>query len=121
MIKVTLDTNVLVSGTFWTGESFKILEAVNNKEVINVTSNEIIEEFKEICFREEILDKTNKTIFSISRSIEKIASISVIVFPSEHFNVIEDDDDNKVIDAAVEGRVDYIVTYDKSPFDTKRV
>ncbi len=28
-MKVTLDTNILVSGTFWSGDSFKILELID--------------------------------------------------------------------------------------------
>ena len=33
MIRVTLDTNVLISGTFWTGDSFKILDLIDKKEL----------------------------------------------------------------------------------------
>ena len=30
-MKVTLDTNVLVSGTFWTGDSYRILDIIDKK------------------------------------------------------------------------------------------
>ncbi len=46
-MRVTLDTNVLVSGTFWSGASFKILDDIDKKRFENVTSKEIITEYNE--------------------------------------------------------------------------
>jgi len=31
-MKVTLDTNVLVSATFWTGNSFKIIKLIDDQK-----------------------------------------------------------------------------------------
>ncbi len=45
-MRITLDTNVLVSATFWYGDSFEILKNVENKELELVISKEIIEEFQ---------------------------------------------------------------------------
>ena len=44
MIKVVLDTNILVSGTFWTGNSFKIMELIDKKEIVSILSEDIINE-----------------------------------------------------------------------------
>lgn len=41
-MKVTLDTNVLVSGTFWTGNSFRVMDAIDKKKFENTISREII-------------------------------------------------------------------------------
>ncbi len=46
-MKVTLDTNVLVSGTFWTGDSFRILNLIDKNKLRNITSKEIIKELLE--------------------------------------------------------------------------
>ncbi len=44
-----------------------------------------------------------------------------MVSPKEKFDVIKKDkDDNKIIDAAVEGKVDYIVSSDKHLLDLKQ-
>jgi predicted nucleic acid-binding protein len=32
-MKITVDTNVLISSTFWSGDSDRILEKVENKEI----------------------------------------------------------------------------------------
>ena len=113
MIKVTLDTNVLISGTFWTGDSFRILELINKKLIDNITSQEILEEYRKVCLSEEIMDKTSKTYLHILKSIEKITVNSVIILPTKKINAVKDDSsDNKIIEAAVEGKVDYIVSKD---------
>ena len=44
MIRVVLDTNIFISGIFWSGDSEKILYAWGDEEFELVTSNEIIEE-----------------------------------------------------------------------------
>lgn len=35
-MKVTLDTNVLVSGSFWSGDSFKILTLIDEGRILCV-------------------------------------------------------------------------------------
>ena len=113
MIKITLDINVLVSGTYWTGESYKILNLVDNGEICNILSHEIIADFVESCNSEELMDKIEKNKLTASRTVEKITSMSVFVHPKEKLTVVKDDpDDDKIIEAAVEGAADYIVTYD---------
>lgn len=52
-MKVVLDTNVLVSATFWKGNSEKIIDKVENKEVELVISKELIDEYKEVINRDE--------------------------------------------------------------------
>ena len=56
-MKVTLDTNVMVSGTFWTGDSFAILNLIDQNKLKNVTSKEIIKEYYEVINSDEIIGK----------------------------------------------------------------
>ena len=44
-MKVVLDTNVLISGMFWHGDSNKILKLSQKNKFKLITSKEIIEEF----------------------------------------------------------------------------
>ncbi|MDO8623656.1 MAG: putative toxin-antitoxin system toxin component, PIN family [archaeon] len=119
-MKITIDTNVLISGSFWTGTSNKILEQVENKEVELVLSKEIIEEFLEVLNYEEIKRKIMNNQLEIKRTIEKIISISTIIEPLEKFDVVKNDpDDNKVLECAVEGKVDYIISQDKHLLNLK--
>ena len=53
-------------------------------------------------------------LFNWRSQVDKIIEISKIVDPKERFNVIEEDpEDNVIIDCAVEGKIDYIITKDK--------
>ena len=56
-MKVTLDTNVIISGTFWTGDSYRVLEAINNFGIELVISREILDEYLDVIDREEIIEK----------------------------------------------------------------
>ena len=113
-MKITTDTNVLISSTFWEGVSDKIMQKVENKEVELILSRELINEFMEVLDYDEIKDKIKDKNLKVRRSVEKIISISTIVEPSQKFEIVKDDlDDNMVINCAVEGNVDYVVTQDE--------
>jgi len=48
------------------------------------------------------------------RTVEKIVFMSTIVEPDKKFKVIKDDpDDDKFLDCAVEGGVDFIISQNK--------
>ena len=113
-MRITVDTNVLISASFWEGASYKIIWKVENKEIELVISKEIIEEFVNVLEYEEIQRKIKNKNLKMKRTVEKIVFLSTIVEPKQSFNVVEDDpDDNKIIECAVEGNVDYIVSQDK--------
>ena len=42
-MRVVCDTNVLVSGTFWTGNSFRVLKQIDSGLIELILSDEIIE------------------------------------------------------------------------------
>ena len=112
-MKVTLDTNVLISTTFWYGDSNKIIERVERKEIEMVLSGEIIEEFAKVLEYKDIKEKVKGINIEMNRVIEKIFSLSTIVYPNEKLDVVKDDpDDNKVLECAKAGNVDFIVTSD---------
>jgi len=113
-MKITADTNVLISATFWKGASDKIITKVENKEIKLVMSKEIIEEFTKVLNYKEIQDKIKDKNLEMKYTIQKIISISEIVEPSKKFKVVEyDPDDDKFIETAVEGNCDYIISQDK--------
>jgi predicted nucleic acid-binding protein len=47
-MKVILDTNVFVSGVFFSGPPFQILEAWGNDKIQLVVSPEILEEYRRV-------------------------------------------------------------------------
>ena len=112
-MRITVDTNVLISSTFWCGDSDKIIEKVEHKKLELVLSKEIIEEFAKVLGYEEIQQKIKDKNLEMRRTVEKIVSISKIIDTKQEFDVItEDSDDNKILECAVEGNADYIVSQD---------
>src|SRR3989344_2769035 len=112
-MKVTLDTNVIISGTFWTGDSYRVLEAINNFGIELVISREILDEYLDVIDREEIIDKVIDKKLIFSEIIDKVLKNSTIVEPVEKLDIIkEDPDDNIVLECALAGNVDYIVSQD---------
>lgn len=112
-MRITTDTNVLLSSSFWKGASFTILERVEQKEIELILSEEIIEEFTRILQYEEVQKKIKDKNLEMRRSVEEIISIATIVEPKEKLKVVKDDpDDNKILECALEGNVDYIITKD---------
>ena len=112
-MKVTLDTNVLISGTFWTGDSFRILDLIDRKKIICVLSEQIIEEYYKTAQSNEILEKMEKKRLIILSVAMRVISNATMVFPRKRIYEIHDDpDDNKILECAVAGEVDIIVTQD---------
>ena len=108
-MRVVLDTNIFISGIFWSGDSEKILYAWSNEELEIITSSEIIREIVETLMDFKIQLPINTLLLWLSILSMK----SSMVEPEEEINVVkEDSDDNKFIEAAVAGKADYIVTQD---------
>jgi len=120
-MKVTLDTNILVSGTFWTGPSFRILELIDKGKIKSVLSEKIIKEYYKVISSDEIIDKVENKKLVIYKITEKIIRNSEIVDPKMKIKIVKDDlDDNKIIECAKEGKSEYIVTQDKHLLKLKR-
>lgn len=114
MIRIVADTNVLISATFWNGDSNRIIEKVEKKELELLMSKEILEEFSNVLGYKEIQKKIKDKNLEMKRSIEKIISMSVFVEPQERFKIIRDDpDDDKFLDCAVAGNAEFIVSQNK--------
>ena|SRR3989338_2658086 len=108
-MRVVLDTNIFISGIFWSGESEKILYAWGNEEFEIITSSEIIREIVET-----LMDfKTQLPINMLLIWMSILSVKSKFFEPKEKIEIVKDDkDDNKFVEVAIEGKADYIITQD---------
>lgn len=107
--KAVLDTNVLVSSALSDGKPSKILELAENKDFLSVTSPDIVEELRDVLTR----DKLPFAEKQVDKLVSKVLSISQVIDPQIELEVIEDDpDDDKILEAAVAGNADYIISGD---------
>ena len=119
-MKIVIDTNVFISGTLWYGIPNRIIELIDFKNIDLVLSQEILQEFSEVLQYDEIQNKIKIKNFEMTYTLKKITELAQIVDPKKKHKVIKDDpDDDKFIDAAVEGDVDYLVSKDKHLLNLK--
>ncbi len=113
-MKLTVDTNILVSATFWNGASDKIIEKAEKKEVNLVLSKNIMDEFVKVLNYPEIQQKIKNKNLEMNRTVEKITAIASFVEPKVKLQIVKDDpNDDMILECAKEGRADYIVSNDK--------
>ncbi|MFH1506279.1 MAG: putative toxin-antitoxin system toxin component, PIN family [archaeon] len=109
-MRVTLDTNFLVSATQWKhSECYKLLRKLITENVKVYTSKEILEELIKVLERD--FNRSKKEIIDILNGLSEFIRL---VEPKKKINIVKDDSaDNKIIECAVESNSEYIVTYDK--------
>lgn len=109
MIKVIIDTHLLLSSIPKTGKNRWLFEAFINKEFCWVISNEIISEYAEVIER-EFSSQAAEIVFSILLAAPNTWRQE----PFFNWQLIEDDpDDNKFVDCAVASNADFLVTEDR--------
>ena len=115
-MKIIIDTNVVISGTFFGGYPRKIIESVVNDKVSAYASKSIINEYKEIV--DEMISmkqgKLNKNI--LDPFIQKL----IIIKPTSKIKLSRDKDDDKFIECAIDAKASYIVSGDKDLLDIKK-
>lgn len=110
MIKVVIDTNVYISGTFWTGKPKKIINMAKKGEISVVSSENLLEELNNVLTRKDKDFKLSEE--EADKIIENIRSYAEIVKPTRRITVCRDTKDNKVIECAIEGKANYILSGD---------
>jgi len=107
--KAVLDTNVLISSALSNGKPAEILKLAEDGEFLSVTSPGIVEELRDVLTR----DRLPFTEEQVDELVSKILSISQVINPQIELEVIEDDpDDDKILEAAIAGNADCIVSGD---------
>lgn len=107
-VKIVLDTNVLVSGIFWSGIPFKILEYWMQNKFELIVSREILNEYQRTLGK--ISKGKNDTL--VDHWMLLIAEHSNIINTKRRFRLSADPDDDKFIECAVAGSAKYIVSGD---------
>ncbi len=115
MIRVVLDTNVVVSGLFWRGESYRIIRLLNAGNLKLVISPRIIAEYLRVVQSDEILEKIGETQrLAVTTSAHKLLLDADVVEPKIRLDVVKaDPDDDKFLEAALAGKAKYLISKDK--------
>ncbi len=117
MLKVVLDTNILVSSIFWSGASYKILGLITKGRIESYTSKVILNELKQVL-KSKI--KYHLPEAKIQEILELTKLHSFLVNPKLKVNIVNDSKDNKFIECAIEAKANYIISGDRHLLDIKK-
>ncbi len=107
--KVVIDTNVIVSGLTFKGKPREILDLVWRGDIEACISPFILKELEETLKKDFDWDRDQ-----IRHTIEKIKAKTILIHPKNKVSVIkEKDDDNRILECAIEGRVHYLISGDR--------
>lgn len=108
-MRVVIDTNVLVSGIFWSGTPCKVLDAWAADKIVAFASAGILEEYFEVidrlasrCGREDLAKRWKTCLFD---HVELIA-------PNVEYYDCRDRDDAKFVECALAANAEYIISGD---------
>ncbi|MCI4625760.1 MAG: putative toxin-antitoxin system toxin component, PIN family [Candidatus Magnetoovum sp. WYHC-5] len=108
MFKVVIDTNVIISSLIFFGKPGQILELAQERKIQNITSRFIVNEVENVLLQKFLWD-----IDKIHLVLVRFLSFSKLVEPQIIINVIPYTPDNRILECAIEGKVDYIISGDK--------
>lgn len=108
MLRLVIDTNVLIS-SFFGGNPKKVIDLWRRGEAILCLTEEVVQEYLRVIARLPIAPETKNKLVAILQEKRNIE----LVTPSRRYVVVlEDLKDNKFIDCAVEAQADYIISGD---------
>lgn len=107
-IPVVLDTNVIISALLFGGKPRDILRMVIEKKVQAITSPVLISELLDVLSKKFSYPEAKLIL------IEQIVTKSfVMVYPTKHIDILTDQADNRVHEAATAGKCVSIITGDR--------
>jgi len=116
-VRVVIDTNVLISATFWTGKPKQLLNKVRHGEVTFLTSEILLDELKEVLVREDKPFKLSEE--EAERVVTEMRDLAEIAQTHSRVTVCQDEKDNRVLECAIDGRAECIISGDRHLLELK--
>ena len=117
MMRIVADTNILVSATIAKGNQYLLLKKAKLGSFRLVISPQIIAELKGVLSRPKF-GFSNEQVESV---VKQILSISELVITTSKINLVKNDPpDNRILEAALDGKASYIVSGDKDLLRLKK-
>ncbi|HSW96761.1 MAG TPA: putative toxin-antitoxin system toxin component, PIN family [Candidatus Saccharimonadales bacterium] len=109
---VVVDTNVLISSILFGGKPRQIIKLIQENKITAVITPILIAELFEILVKKFLFSPIKIDLLQ-----DLLQENFIIAHPSKAVHVVRDEDDNRVLEAAIEGRCNYIITGDKDLLD----
>lgn len=115
LCRAVYDTNIIISADLTDGVCRRLLYLAAFHIVDLVASNKLLEEYEQVLSR----TRFHNTPEDVVAYIRLIKQISITITTTRRIKKILDDPDNRVLECAVAGKADYIVTGNKKHFAFK--
>ncbi len=118
-MRAVLDTNVLVSAVLSrAGAPGAILRAWREDRFQLITSAPLLDELRDVLARPRIVERHGWSPEERLLFIVAFDESAIVVTPDDELRVVDEDpDDDRVLEAAITGGVDYIVSGDHHLLD----
>ncbi|MGA9349896.1 MAG: putative toxin-antitoxin system toxin component, PIN family [Anaerolineae bacterium] len=110
MIIALYDTNIFISGTFWRGLPRRAIHLAKRGKVEVVTCESLLDELRDVLTRPDKPFRLSAK--EADKVINNVRSYVRLVTPTRKVDVCRDPSDNLVIECALAGGAQYIVTGD---------
>ncbi|MBL7078474.1 putative toxin-antitoxin system toxin component, PIN family [Candidatus Shapirobacteria bacterium] len=115
MIRIVADTNILISGFISPkGAPAKIINLWREGKFVLATSKDLIKELRRVLAYPRIAKKYKLSKKTVNNYLRGFYLFGVVCRPVKKVEIIKDDpEDNKFLETALAGKVDYLVSGDK--------
>ena len=108
MIKTCLDTNVIVSAVIFDGKPGQVLKLAQKGNLHLVISAAILSEVRKV-----LTFKFNRDESEIKRLVKWLVTVGKVVEPKRKISKLDYGPDNRILECALAGEADYIISGDK--------
>ena len=115
-LSVCLDSNIYVSAAGFGGKPLAVVELALKKEFLVIISSHILTEV-----RKNLIEKVGIKGPVVDRFLENISEVAAFFTPTGSVKILHDPEDDKVLETALMGFADVLVTGDKAIVDLKSV
>ncbi|KKP80976.1 MAG: Toxin-antitoxin system toxin component, PIN family [Candidatus Levybacteria bacterium GW2011_GWB1_35_5] len=114
-LRIVNDTNVWLSALYFSGKPAQIVHLIEEKNLISVTSQPILNELNE-----KMIVDFQTPAFAANGTISYIESLSEFVSIQGRDFGIRDQADNMVLETAILGKCNFLITGDKDLLTLKK-
>lgn len=114
MLRVVVDTNVVVSALLWRGTPHKLFGLVESEDILLFTSRALVSELTDVLARRKLARAVRATGKSVEALVSEYVMLARLVKPRRlRTRVSRDPDDDAVIACALAARASLIVSGDQ--------
>ena len=116
-MKIVIDTNVFISGIFFGGVPFDVLNTVTSKKNEAYITPEIWDEYEDVIKRIAAKYPSHMK----QELVDSLFKLFKIIIPSSSISLCRDPDDDKFITCAIDAKCEYIVSGDDDLLSMKSI